>query len=147
MPKLTALIHVDEPSRELQRTLESVQFADDILVIIDTSSADDTLKYARKLHARLKTRIPGVSAGAYAMDAFYEWVLVLRPGEWLSSETAETLKRWREQKKDTEIGYELPIHSVEGSTRALRLVNRQKMNWTGELPPKSGGVKELPVAA
>jgi len=95
----------------------------------------------------VKTRIPGVSAGAYAMDSFYDWVLVLRPGEWLSSQTVDGLRRWREQKKDTETGYELPVHSAQGSTRALRLVNRQQMNWTGELPPKSGGVKELPFAA
>ena len=136
MPKFTVLVHVEEASKALERTLESASLANDLLVILDT--ADKPLKHmVRKAKGRVKTTIPGVSPGAYAMDSFYDWVLVLRPGEILEEKTAEILRDWKKQKSDDEPGHRVRIINNGAPVETLRLINRLKINWTGELPPES----------
>jgi hypothetical protein len=136
MPKFTALVHVEEVSPKLMDTLQSASMADDLLVILD--SADKPLKHmVRKAKGRVKTTIPGVSPGAYALDSFHDWVLVLRPGEIIEGRTAEVLKDWKKQKDDEEPGHRIRIIRNGSPIETLRLVNRMKINWTGELPPDS----------
>ena len=136
MPKFTVLVHVEEPSKALEKTLESASLANDLLVILDT--ADKPLKHmVRKAKGRVKTTIPGVSPGAYAMDGYHDWVLVLRPGEVLEEKTAEVLRDWKKQKHDDEPGHRVRIIRNGSPVETLRLINRLKINWTGELPPES----------
>src|SRR5215472_1658187 len=78
MPKFTALLHTHNDALRLGRALQSLRPCDEVL-IIDEGSEDDTAKVAREYGATLKTAIPGVSPGAYAMDAQHEWILCLRP--------------------------------------------------------------------
>src|SRR4051794_7013717 len=80
MPKFSALIHVDDASTEFEQALKSAAIVNDVLVVAD--EADKPVKHmVRKAKGRVKTTIPGVSPGAYAMDSYHDWVLVLRPGE------------------------------------------------------------------
>lgn len=146
MPKLSVLIHADTYSAELQSTIEHVAFANDIMIVADEPAYEEIQKCARKLRVRVKKAIPGVTPGAYAMDTFYEWILVLRPGERLSDDIVESLKTWiKASKRDEEVAYQVRL--LHGCPNELRLVNRKQMNWMGELPPSASNAAELPVAA
>jgi hypothetical protein len=145
MPKFTALVHLEELTEDAAETLRSAALANDLLVVMDNAE-EPTIHFVRKLGGRVKTTIPGVSPGAYAMDGFYDWVLVLRPGEVLDPATAELLKTWKKQKVDDEAGHRLRIVKNGAAAETLRLLNRLKINWTGELPPDSTVVPALRIA-
>ena len=146
MPKFTVLVHVEEASKALERTLESAALANDLLVILD--AADKPLKHlVRKAKGRVKTTIPGVSPGAYAMDGYHDWVLVLRPGEVLDDRTAEILRDWKKQKHDDQPGHRVRIIRNGTPVETLRLINRLKINWTGELPPESTVIPVIEAGA
>ncbi len=146
MPKFTALVHVEESSKGVEETLSSAKIANDILVVLD--STDNKLRHdLRKCGARIKTTIPGVSPGAYAMDAYYEWLLILRPGETLSEDAIRQLTGWKKEKRDQTGGYRLRLLRNGKPFEAFRLVNRAAINWTGELPPEPTESEELSLAA
>ncbi len=147
MPKFTVLIHANDDRQELDKTLESIQFANDILVVLDQDPEKEMSRHVAKFRARAKTCIPGVSPGTYAMDAFYPWILVLRPGETLDDSTQQRLCAWQKRKKDPATSYEVPVRSIDQTVIASRLVNRKQINWTDVLPPDSIASKPLPNAA
>jgi hypothetical protein len=139
MPKFTALVHVDEATPALEETLKSASLSNDLLVVMD--SEDKPLRrMVRKSHGRVKTTIPGVSPGAYAMDSYYDWVLVLRPGEVLDERTEKVLEEWKKQDEDELPGHRVGILRDGRPMETLRLINRLKINWTGELPPDSQSI-------
>jgi hypothetical protein len=139
MPKFTALVHVEEATPALEETLKSASLSDDLLVVMD--AADKPLqRMVRKSRGRVKTTIPGVSPGAYAMDGYYDWVLVLRPGEVLDERTEKVLGEWKNREEDDLPGHRVGLLSDGRPMETLRLVNRRKINWTGELPPESQGI-------
>lgn len=141
MPKISVLIHADTCKPELEKTIEQLSFVDDILIVASEECVEDVKK---QLHhrARVQIAIPGVSPGAYAMDAFYDWIMVLRPGEELPQESVDRILEWKKRKSDEQPGYTLGIESD-----CLRLINRRKMNWTDDLPPASTVSESLPAAA
>lgn len=140
MPKLTCLLHTHNDAQRLGRALESLRPCDEVL-IIDANSDDDTEKVAREHGANFKKAIPGVTPGAYVMDAVHEWILCLRPNESLSNDLEAALLEWKEK----DVGDNIACFSVSirqeseaGSERLppeVRLVNRKLMNWVGEMPP------------
>jgi glycosyltransferase involved in cell wall biosynthesis len=140
MPKLTCLLHTHNDAQWLGRALQSLRPCDEVLVI-DANSNDDTEKVARDHGANFKKAIPGVTPGAYAMDAVHEWILCLRPNESLSNDLEAALLEWKEK----DVGDDIPCFSVPirqeseaGSEKLppeVRLVNRKLMNWIGEMPP------------
>jgi hypothetical protein len=140
MPKFTVIVHASaEDVPCLERTLQSADIASDIL-LINGEHDPEIKKIGRRFLARERTGVPGVTAGAYLMDAFHHWILVIRPGEELSEELRKNLDEWRHQKKDDSCGYRLLIVEQNGDKAhplapELRLVNRQQVNWIGELPP------------
>jgi len=140
MPKFTALLRTHNDALRLGRTLESLRPCDEVL-IIDDSSEDDTAKVAREYGAVIKAAIPGVSPGAYAMDAQYEWILCLRPNESLSDSLEAALLEWKERDPGTAvICYRVLIReeSSQGWRECpaeVRLVNRNMVNWIGDMPP------------
>jgi hypothetical protein len=139
MPKFTALVHVEESTPALEETLKSASLSNDLLVVLD--SEDKPLRrLVRKSHGRVKTTIPGVSPGAYAMDSYYDWVLVLRPGEVLDKRTTKVLEEWKNQHEDDLPGHRVGLLRDGRHMETLRLINRQKINWTGELPPDSQSI-------
>ena len=130
VPKFTAFIHA--PTIEgLAQTLRSARIASDILVIHNGDPAVQRL--CLRSRARSKAQIPGVTPGAYAMDTFYNWLLLLKPGEELSEETLRALAEWRRRRQDNCAGY--LIRSEESGRPQLRFVNRAMVNWIGEFPP------------
>ena len=140
MPKITALLHTHNNAPQLSRVLDSLRACDEVLVI-DFDSDDDTEKVARDHGANIKKAIPGVSPGAYAMDAVHEWILCLRPNESLSDNLAAALSEWKDKEVDENVFcYGVPIRQ-ENQTGwqelppEVRLVNRTRINWVGEMPP------------
>ncbi|HEU5401095.1 MAG TPA: hypothetical protein VFU86_07045 [Terriglobales bacterium] len=139
MPKFTALIYARTgDSAYLDRALESVKLASDPL-IINADCDPEIKKIASRHHARHKHGIAGVTPGAYLMDAFHHWILVLRPFEALSNDLIRSLDQWKRRKKDESRGYAF-ARLLQNGTRwkaedpELRLVNRRLINWIGELP-------------
>lgn len=149
MPKLSALVHVEEGSHGAEETLRSICVADDVLVILDPRENDKEMRKAiRHCHGRVKRTVPGVSSGAYAMDAFHNWVLILRPGETLTESAEQQIGEWKKkQKKDETSGYRVRIRRDGREEEHFRLVNRLLINWTGELPPEQQEAEELQIAA
>jgi hypothetical protein len=140
MPKFTAIVHAcSEDVPFLERTLQSLDVASDILLI--NEERDSEIKAIGRRHlVREKNGVQGVTAGAYLMDAFHPWILVIRPGEELSDELRRNLDEWRRNKKDESNGYRPLVVEQNGSKAhplapELRLVNRRQVNWIGEIPP------------
>jgi len=140
MPKITALLHTHNDALRLGRALDSLRSCDEVL-IIDADSDDDTERIAREHGASFKKAIPGVTPGAYAMDALHEWILCLRPNESLSDALEATLFEWKEKDvHDDIICFSVPVRREnkagwEKLPPVVRLVNRTRVNWVGEMPP------------
>ncbi len=143
MPKFTALLCTHNDALRLGRALPSLRLCDEVLVI-DDGSEDDTAKIAREYGANLKMAIPGVSPGAYAMDAQHEWIFCLRPNQSLSDDLEAALFEWKEQDtSEAVVCYRVPIREQNGSgwrecPPEGRLINRKRVNWIGEMPPSPG---------
>lgn len=140
MPKITALLHTHNDALRLGRALDSLRPCDEVLVI-DSASEDDTEKIAREHGAHLKQAIPGVTPGAYAMDAEHQWILCLRPNESLSDDLEAALFEWKDQDLDENVKcFRVPIRKENGAgweklPPETRLINRARMNWVGDMPP------------
>jgi glycosyltransferase involved in cell wall biosynthesis len=141
MPKISALLHTHNDALRLGRVLQSLRPCDEVLVI-DENSEDDTEKVARDHGATFKLAIPGVTSGAYAMDAAHEWILCLRSNEALSDDLGAALLEWKETEPDEQLAcYSVPIREEDGDgwqehPPQVRLVNRKRMNWVGLMPPE-----------
>jgi glycosyltransferase involved in cell wall biosynthesis len=141
MPKISALLHTRNNAPQLERALGSLRACDEVLVI-DEESEDDTEKIAREHGANVKKAIPGVSPGAYAMDAIHEWILCLRPNESLSESLEAALLGWKEREIEPNAScFGISIRRENGAgweklPPEVRLVNRKFMNWVGEMPPE-----------
>lgn len=146
MPKLSAIIYASSgDERFLERTLRSLEVAHDVL-LINADCNDEVRNIGHRFHARIKQGIPGVTPGAYIMDAYYPWILVLRPEEVLDAELIRSLQEWKCQKHDDNPGYRFAVLEQKDDEwiqrkPELRLVDRRKINWTGELPPDADGPK------
>ncbi len=140
MQKITALLHTHNDALRLGRALDSLRPCDEVLVV-DDGSEDDTAKVVREHGAKLVSTIPGVTAGAYAMDASNDWVLCLRPNETLSDDLEAALFEWKEADSTDGLAcYAVPIReqNQDGWQRCppeVRLVNRKLINWLGMMPP------------
>ncbi len=141
MPKISALVHTHNDAQRLGRILDSLRSCDEVLVI-DQNSEDETERIAREHGATFKTAIPGVTSGAYAMDATHEWILCLRTNEALSDDLEAALLEWKQNEPDEGAAcYSVPIREQNGHgwmkhPPQVRLVNRKRMNWVGEMPPE-----------
>lgn len=138
VPKISALIHASNDARRIGRVLDSLRACDEVLVI-DHDSGDDTAKIAREHGANVKRSIPGVANGAYALDARHEWIFCVRPAEAVTEELEASLHRWKDDDHEAP-AFRVSIRQETGSgwkqlPAETRLVNRNRLNWTGELPP------------
>jgi len=140
MPKISALLRTHNDALRLGRVLDSLRACDEVLVI-DECSEDDTERVAREHGATFKTAIPGVTSGAYAMDAENEWILCVHTNEALSDDLEAALLEWKQQEpNDRQACYSVPIRENDGSgwekrPAEVRLINRKRMNWVGDMPP------------
>lgn len=139
MPKITALLHTHNDALRLGRALDSLRPCDEVL-IVDEHSDDDTTRVAHENGASVKGAIPGVSHGAYAMDASHDWILCLLPNEVLSEELEASLLEWKEQDpEETLTCCKMQVREQKGSgwhtmEPEVRLINRKLLNWVGDLP-------------
>jgi glycosyltransferase involved in cell wall biosynthesis len=139
MAKLTAIIHTSNDELRLGRALDSLRACDQVIVV-DHGSSDNTEKVARDHGAECKKGIPGVDRGAYAVDANNDWILCLCANESLSEPLEAALFEWKSKDHEDAAGYNIRLReesrngwkNLEAETR---LVNRRKINWTGDLPP------------
>jgi hypothetical protein len=144
MPKFSAIVYAtSDDEHRLEKTLDSLQVAQDVL-LINADCVDNIRKLGRRFHARVKPGIPGVTPGAYLMDTYHPWILVVRPAEAVSDELRQSLEQWRHRKRDDNPGYRLAVLEKDDGQwierkPELRLVDRRKINWTGELPPNADG--------
>ncbi|MBV8207560.1 MAG: hypothetical protein JO041_12265 [Acidobacteria bacterium] len=143
--KISALIHAHDDERRLGRLLETLRPCDEV-VVIDHGSSDRTREVAREYGATVRAGVLGVKPGAYVADLKHDWVLCLLPCESLSEALETSLFEWKEnfneEQQPAEIpsGYCISMREERGAgwgTRSpeFRLVNRNRINWTDELPP------------
>lgn len=139
MPRISALLHTHNDALYLGRAIESLRPCDEVL-IIDNNSEDDTVQVARQYGAIVKSAIPGVTFGAYAMDTTHAWVLCLHPNETLSECLEASLFEWKNMEPQDGVAcYRISIreqngHGWQNCPPEVRLVNRKLMNWVGEMP-------------
>ncbi len=150
MTEISALIHThdSQDAPRLARALDSLRPCDEMLVIAH-GEADGIEHVCRQYGATLKRGIPGVSFGTYLADAKHDWILCLLPNEALSDALEASLLEWKEGEHEQSKGFAMAVReeTAEG-WRSLapqtRLVNRQRINWTSELPPNTRDSQLLP---
>lgn len=141
MAKITALIHTLNDDRRIGRALDSLRSCDQVLVI-DHGSTDSTEKVARDHGATLKKGIPGVDHGTYAIDCSNDWILCLCANESIGEELEASLFEWKSQAHEEETGFNIRLREESNGgwkvgDPVTRLVNKCKINWIGDLPPKA----------
>lgn len=142
MPRISALLHVTNGCHALARALESLRPCDEIIVV-DHGGKEETSKVAQEHGARTIKGVHGVDHGAYAQDAKNDWVLCLLPSESIAEELEASLLEWKHSEPgEVHLGYNIGIREQNGTgwkslPPELRLVNRQQLNWTGDLPPSA----------
>ncbi|HEY7404050.1 MAG TPA: glycosyltransferase [Candidatus Angelobacter sp.] len=140
--KITALIHATDNEPSLGRALDSLRPCDEV-ILVDHGSRDESVKIAREHGAKVITGVPGVDRGAYAQNARNPWILCLLPQEALAEELEAALFEWSEEEhKDEAMGFNVAIREQNGAgwkslPPEMRLVNRDQINWTGDLPPEN----------
>ncbi|MCC6711054.1 MAG: glycosyltransferase family 2 protein [Candidatus Pacebacteria bacterium] len=110
MSKLSVLIHTKNVAETLAKTLKSVQFADEVIVV-DMASTDETLAIAKKY----KTKIYHHEDLGYAdparnfaiSKAQYDWILVVDADEVVKAELKEIILKTINDDHSADI-YHLP---------------------------------------
>ena len=139
MAKITALIHTLNDGLRIGRTLDSLRACDQVLVV-DHGSTDNTEKIVKDHGANCRKGIPGVDHGTYAVDCSNDWILCLCANESLGEQLEASLFDWKSQDHEEAVGFNLRVReeTEEGwvvHEPETRLVNKSKINWTGDLPP------------
>jgi len=147
MTKITALIHTLNDDQRIGRALDSLRSCDQVLVI-DHGSSDHTEKVVRDHGATFKKGIPGVDYGTYAVDSNHNWILCLCANESIGEELEASLFEWKSQDHEDITGYNVRVREEKDGSWTVgdpvtRLVNKCKMNWTGDLPPKTTVFDEI----
>ena len=114
----------------------------DQVIVIDHGSTDNTERVARDHGVVLKKGIPGVDRGTYAVDASNDWVLCICPNESISEPLEASLFEWKSQDHDADTGFNVRLreesdHGWQLGDPQTRLVNKCRLNWTGDLPPNA----------
>jgi glycosyltransferase involved in cell wall biosynthesis len=85
-----------DEERELERCLTSVDWADEIVVVVDAKSRDGSEAVARRMASRVERRVytGDVAQKSFAVSlAKYEWVFVLDPDEVVTPALGEAMQR------------------------------------------------------
>jgi glycosyltransferase involved in cell wall biosynthesis len=142
VPKLTVTVITRDESANLGAALDSVSWADEILVV-DSGSADDTVEIARRRTSRVLVRDwPGYSAqkNYAAGEASHDWILSLDADERVTPALAAEIRGLLAE-NPTARGYRVPrvsfylgrwIRSTDWyPDYQLRLYDRRVARWAG----------------
>lgn len=148
MPKLTATIITRNETAHIAAALESVSFADEI-VVVDSESTDDTAAIARRFTDRVIVRPwPGYVAqkNFAASQASHDWILSLDADERVSPSLADEIQHLLKTDPPA-VGYRVPrvtfhlgrwLRSTDWyPDRQLRVYDRRRATWTGRLVHES----------
>lgn len=106
---ISVIIPAKNEADRIHRCLDSVQFADEILVV-DSFSTDETVKIARQKGARVIQQEYEYSASQKNRSipqARHEWVLILDADEWIEDELQEEILELLKTGPDKK-GYAIP---------------------------------------
>ena len=129
MPKISALLHTHNDGLRLGRALQSLRPCDEVLVVDDWLRRRHA-KVARDHGATVRSAIPGVTPGAYVMDASHDWILCLRPNESLSDDLEAALFEWKDQEPEEGA----TCYKVPDSRRTRRQLARASAGGTPGQP-------------
>lgn len=148
MPKLSVTIITRDEAANLAAALDSVAWADEI-VVIDSESTDATVEIARRHTSNVLVRPwPGyVAQKNYAAEAAsHDWILSLDADERVSSALAAQIQALLREEPAAS-GYRVPrvtfhlgrwIRSTDWyPDYQLRLYDRRRGRWTGKLVHES----------
>lgn len=154
---VSAVIITLNAASQLEKTLQSLQFCDD-LVIVDSGSTDQTLQIAASHGARvfqLEWRGFGPQKQYAVAQAKNDWVLCLDADEEVSPELRQSIQRTLQNAPSEMAGYRMPrcnyflgryLRHGEGyPDLSLRLFHRHRANWNTE--PVHEGVEGLTPGA
>jgi len=138
--KLTVTVITRDEARHIEAALQSVAWADEIIVV-DSGSTDDTVSIARRMATRVEVREwPGYGAQKnYAAEiASNDWILSLDADERVTPELGEEIRNTLKA-APTHCGYRLPrvtwylgrwIRSTDWyPDYQLRLYDRRAARW------------------
>lgn len=141
MTKLTVTVITHEEGEHIGAALESVTWADEIIVV-DSHSSDDTVDQARRFTSRVEVRDwPGYGAQKnYAADAAsHDWILSIDADERVTPALAGEIQALLRRGPDAG-GYDIPrvSHYLGQWIRStdwypdfhLRLYNRRTARWS-----------------
>ncbi len=142
MPKLTVTVITRDEAHHLDACLESVSWADEI-VVIDSGSTDQTVAIARRRNARIEVRDwPGYSAqkNYAASAATHDWILSIDADERVTPELAAEIRQLLAT-EPARRGYRVPRVTwylgrwIRGTDwypdYQLRLYDRRSGQWNG----------------
>ncbi|MGQ0733699.1 MAG: glycosyltransferase family 2 protein [Acidobacteriota bacterium] len=148
MRTLSATVITRNESRNLGAALESLQWADEI-VVVDSESTDDTVAIARRYTDKVFVRPwPGYAAQKnFAADqASADWILSVDADERITAGLRDEIQALR-QGTPAAVGYRIPrvafhlgrwIRSTDWyPDRQLRLYDRRRARWAGRLVHES----------
>lgn len=144
-PRVSALILARDEAANLPRCLESVSWADEVIVVVDRSSRDSTEAIARRGAdlVAIRTFDDFASQRNAALSlASGDWVFAIDADERSTPELAAEIRRAVTEPTSADLhGYRIPIRSVilgrsfrySGTQhdRPLRLFRRDRGRWTG----------------
>ncbi len=143
MPPVSVTVITRNESANISGALESVRWADEI-VVIDAESADDTAAIARRFTSRVIVREwPGfVAQKNFAADqASHDWIFSLDADERVSPALGEEVRKIL-QTEPAEAGFRVPrasfylgrwLRSTDWYPDfQLRLYDRRRAQWTGK---------------
>ena len=142
MPPITATLITLNEGPSIGRAIESVSFADEVLVV-DSGSQDDTVATARRLGARIVEH-PWEGFAAQknfaSREARHDWILSLDADEELNEDAQAAGQQWKTT-EPAAAGYRLArrarylgrwiLHSGWYPDYKLRLYDRRQGEWRG----------------
>jgi hypothetical protein len=142
MPPITALLHTENDSLRLGRTLEMLLPCSEIL-IVDHHSTDATRRVARAYGARIVAADRDGAASHYLHLALHEWILCIQPGESITESLQASLFEWSAftlAAFDAVAAFSLFAREQTGKrwlqlpSPETRLIPRNWTRWHGLLP-------------
>ncbi len=112
-PRLTVAMIVRDAEDTLLRTLDSIQFVADEILIVDTGSSDRTQNIAAAAGAKVLSLLWGddfsTPRNLAMAHATGDWILWLDAGETIEAETAHAIKLFSQEYADTQRAYLLMV--------------------------------------